>query len=342
MKRRKWVKTSFVLGSMLLVSTLIILGLSGAASAKVVELSLNHWFPSGSWFDKVIKDFAAEIEKQTSGQVKITIYPGGILTKVDQVYDGVVKGISDIGVAPVNITLGRFPLMEVIDLPIGLSSSWQGSHVASEIYKKFHPKEFAETRPLYFFSSVPQHFHTQKQINKLEDLKGLKIRSVPTCANIVESLGAIPVTMPITDVYTALQRGTVDGLVTSLEPLKTFRLAEVIRSTTICNLSVGVIYVTMNRDKWDSLSPAVKKIFDEVSEKFADITSRVFDENDLVGKNFSLSLGNKVITLPPEELKRWEEHYQPILNKWVAENEAKGLPARAVLDEVFKLKEKYR
>jgi TRAP-type C4-dicarboxylate transport system substrate-binding protein len=343
MRRRRWVTTGSVFGMVLFVAALSQLGTSEAAPAtKVIELSYNHFQPADGWFNKVVTDFAAEIEKRTNGQVKITIYPGGVLTKADQIYDGVVKDVSDIGASGAHYSPGRFPLMSVTELPYGARNSWQGGHIAWELYKKFRPKEYDDTHLLCLYSSTPAQFHTKKPVNKLEDLKGLKIRCAPANADMVEMLGGISVSMPMDESIMALQRGTVEGILTSLEPLKSFKLADVIKYTTEANIYVGPFFLTMNLDKWNSLPPEVKKIFEDVSEKWVDIVGRKWDENDIIGTDYSISLGNKVITLPPEELRRWQERLRPMLDKWVAEKEAKGLPARAALDEVFKLKEKYK
>jgi TRAP-type C4-dicarboxylate transport system substrate-binding protein len=340
MKGRKWVIKGFVFGMMFLFAALSSVGTSEAAPATI-NLSFNNYSPE-DWINKVFTNFGKDIEKGTNGQVKITLYPGGILTKADQVYEGVIKGISDIGRSELSYTFGRFPLMEVTYLPYGAHSARQASRITHEIYKKFRPKEFDETHPLYFFNAGPIQLHMIKEVNKLEDMKGLKIRVTPLASDMVKSLGAIPVAMPMPDCYEALRRGTVDGMVTSVEPLIGYKLAEVIKSTIKINYACGSFFVVMNRDKWNSLSPEIKKVFEEVSEKYPEITGGGFDENDEAGYKFSLSLGNKVITLPPEELKRWQACWQFQLDKWVKDKEAMGLPARAALDEVFKLQEKYK
>jgi len=343
MQGRKWVTKGFVFGMVLVVAALSQLGTSGAAPAtKVIELSFSHHEPAESWFNKLFMDFATEIEKRTNGQVKITVYPGAALLKPNQVYEGIIKGVADIGTSTCSYTPGRFPLTEVIDLPIGTRSSWQGSHIAWEIYKKFQPTEFEEAKLLYLWTSPSSHINTKKPVNKLEDMKGLKIRCAPGARPMMDALGAVPIGIPISDTYTGLERGTFDGTLGPYQVLKSFRLAEVIKYTTEAYFYAGYWFVSMNRDKWNSLSPELKKIFEEVSEKFVDISGRRNDEADLVGKALSLSLGNKVITLPSEELARWDEHFRPILDKWVAEKEAKGFPARAALNEVFSLQKKYK
>jgi TRAP-type C4-dicarboxylate transport system substrate-binding protein len=327
---------------MLFFCALFLAGASEAAPAKVMELSFNNYAPAENWINKVFTEWIKEIEKGTNGQVKITLFPGAILTKADQVYEGVIKGISDIGRSELSYTLGRFPLMEVTYLPYGANSSRQASRISQEIYKKFRPKEFDETQPLYFFNAGPIQLHMVKEVNKLEDMKGLKIRVTPLAADMVKALGATPVSMPMPDCYEALRRGVVDGMVTSVEPLVSWKLAEVIKSTIKINYGCGTFFVVMNTDKWNSLSPEAKKVFEEVSEKYVEICGQGFDDQDEAGYKASLSRGNKVITLPPEELKRWQARWRFQLEKWVNDKEAMGLPARAALDEVFKLQEKYK
>ena len=342
MKRRKWVTKGFVFGMVLVVAALYLSGTSEAAPAKVMELSFNNYAPAENWINKVFTNWGKEIENGTNGQVKITLFPGAVLTKADQVYDGVIKGISDIGRSELSYTLARFPLMEVTYLPYGAHSAQQASHITHEIYKKFRPKEFDDTKVLYFFNAGPLQLHMVKEVNKLEDMKGLKIRVTPLASDMAKALGAIPVAMPMPDSYEALRRGVVDGIITSVEPLISWKLAEVIKSTIKINYGCGNFFVVMNHDKWNSLSPEAKKVFEEVSEKYVEICGKGFDEQDEAGYKLSLSRGNKVITLPPEELKRWQERWQFVLEKWVNEKGAMGLPAKAALDEVLKLQEKYK
>jgi len=85
---------------------------------EVIELSYSIFFPPTHIQCKTAEDWAREIEERTDGQVKITVYPGGSLTKAPQVYEGVVNGISDLGMSCFAYTRGRFPFLEGLDLPI--------------------------------------------------------------------------------------------------------------------------------------------------------------------------------------------------------------------------------
>ena len=125
------------------------------------------------------------------------MFAGGTLTPADKCYDGVEKGISDIGMSVLGYTRGRFPLSEVIDLPLGYRSGAAATELVNAFYGKFQPKEFDSVKIMYFHAHGPGFLHTKKPVAKLEDLKGMKIRCTGLAAKIVTALGGIPVAMPM-------------------------------------------------------------------------------------------------------------------------------------------------
>ena len=134
-----------------------------------------------------------EVEKRTNGRVKITYFPNGTLTPAAQTYDNVVKGIADIGESVFGYTRGKFPMMAMIDLPLGYSSGVQSTGLINAYYNKFKPKELDEVKVLFVHAHGAGIVHTKKPVYKLEDLKGMKIRAEGTVVPIVEALGASPV-----------------------------------------------------------------------------------------------------------------------------------------------------
>ncbi len=109
------------------------------AQSKTVNLNYSIFFPPTHDQCKTGVSWAKEVEKRTNGRVKITVFPGGTLTKANQCYDGVVKGISDIGMSCFAYTRGRFPLMEAVDLPLGYPNGQVATHVATEFYNRMKP-----------------------------------------------------------------------------------------------------------------------------------------------------------------------------------------------------------
>src|SRR4030042_868962 len=149
-----------------------------------VKLNYSVFFPAPHKNAVLATEWAKEIGTRTNGKVQITVFPGGRLTPADKCYDGVVKGISDIGFSVLAYTRGKFPLTEVSDLPMGIKTGVVASKVINDYQKKFKPKEFDEVKVMYLHGHGPGILHTKKEVKTLQDLKGLKIRCTGLAAKI--------------------------------------------------------------------------------------------------------------------------------------------------------------
>lgn len=301
--------------------------------AKEVVLSYSIFFPPTHGHTLLATEWAKEIEKRTDGAVKINMFPGGTLTPADQCYDGVAKGISDIGMSVVSYVKGRFPLSEVIDMPLGYKSGLQVTRLCNAYYDKFKPKEFDDVKILYLHGHGPGIVHSKKPVEKLEDLKGMKIRCTGNSAKVVAALGAAPVAMPMNETYDALQKGVVEGVVAPIETLKFWKVGEVISSTTEnYGSSYSLLFfVAINKKKWDALPKETQEIIEKVSREWIDKTGQAWDDFDRQGREFTLQRGNKIIPLSKEEDERWTKLVQPVLGEYVTNAKAKGLPGDEAL-----------
>lgn len=313
------------------------------AQAKTVNLNYSIFFPPSHGQCKAGVSWANEVEKRTNGRVKINVYPGGTLTKANQCYDGVVKGISDIGMSCFAYTRGRFPLMEAVDLPNGYPNGQVATHVANEFYNRMKPEELSDVKVLYIHAHGPGLLHTKKPVKKMEDIKGMKIRSTGLSAKVVEALGGVPVAMPQPATYEALQKGVVEGTFAPIETLKGWKQGEVIKYTTECT-GVGyttAMFVVMNLEKWNSLSKDIQKTIEEISKEWVDVHGKVWDKGDAEGHDFTLSLGNEIIPLSEKENSRWVNAVKPIVDNFIKTAKEKNLPGDKAVAEVKKLITEY-
>ena len=332
-----------VLSVIFLLTAAITLG-SWTAAGAATSLTYSIFFPPTHAQTKAAESWAKEIEKRSAGNVKISLFPGGTLTPADQCYDGVVKGISDIGMSAFAYTRGRFPAMEALDLPLGYPNGRVATRVANEFYLSMKPKALENVKVLYLHAHGPGLLHTKKPVKKLDDLKGMKVRSTGFSAKVVEALGAVPVAMPQGETYEALSKGIVDGTIGPIEVLKGWKQGEVVKSTTDC-FDVGyttVFFVVMNLKKWNSLPPDTRKVLDDVSREWIDVHGKAWDEADKEGRAFTKSLGNQVIPLSAQESARWKKAVRPTIEEYVKNAEQKGVPGRKSVKEAESLIGKYR
>ena len=310
-----------------------LLAVPARAQQKPVDLTYSIFFPATHQNTVLATEWAKEIEKRTDGRVKITVFAGGTLTPADKCYDGVEKDISDIGMSVLGYTRGKFPLSEVIDLPLGYRSGAAATELVNAFYRKFAPKEFDNVKIMYLHAHGPGFLHTKNPVVKLADLKGMKIRCTGLAAKIVTALGGTPVAMPMGETYDALSRGVVDGSMGPQESLQGWKWGEVVKSSTECYGSAysTAFFVAMNKQKWDALPKDVQEIVGKVNEEWILKTGKSWDEMDKAGKEFATAKGNQIITLSAEEDAQWAKAVQPILDEYVKNMKDKGLPGAEAL-----------
>jgi TRAP-type C4-dicarboxylate transport system substrate-binding protein len=304
-----------------------------SAQTKPVEFSYSIFFPAPHKNTVLAAEWAKEIEKETKGRVKITLHPGGTLTSAANCYDGVVKGISDIGMSVLSYTRGKFPFSEVIDLPLGYSSGMSATRLINQYYQRFKPKELDEVKVLYLHAHGPGILHTKKAVSKLEDLKGMRIRCTGTAAKVVSALGGIPVAMPMGETYDALNRGMVEGSMAPIESLQGWKWGEVVKFSTESfgsAYSIG-FFVVMNKEKWNALSADIQKTIEKINKEWAEKTGKLWDEIDKAGREFSVKLGNKIISLSKEENQKWTQAVSPVLEEYVKAMKEKNLAGEEAL-----------
>jgi TRAP-type C4-dicarboxylate transport system substrate-binding protein len=320
--------------------SVLIVPFQGYAQEKVITLKVANWFPVAHKQTPLLESWGKDLEKRTNGRVKVNYYPAGTLVPAPQSYDAVTKGISDVGNHVLGYTVGRFPLTEVLDLPLGYPNNTVPTKLANAFYAKFQPKEFNDVKILWFHAQAPGIVHTKtKPITKLEDLKGMKMRTYGSNAKLMSLLGGTPVAMPMTDVYDALSRGVAEGLMCAYEATEGFRFGDQLKYSTenYATSYSAVFAIVMNKDKWNSLPPDIQKIIDTMSTEYIEKYAAMWDDIEISGKAYLVKRGNKINTLSKEEETKWVEKAQPIFDDYVKKMKEKGLPG----DEALKFARDY-
>ena len=311
-------------------------GLCGGAWAGTINLKLASFMaPNHVQHKQVIEPWAKKLSEMTGGKVKVTIFPASSLGKPPEHYDLAAKGIADIAFPILSYNPGRFNLTSVFELPFMFTTSEQVSVALWKVYEKYLQKEFKDVKVLWLFQHGPaQIFTTKKPVKTLADLNGMKIRcSNPFVNQSFTMLGATPVFMPVPSVYTALERGVIDGTAISYEGLVAFKQDDVVKYATTCTLYSLNMAIVMNKRKFDSLPPDVKKAIDETTGlAMCRKAGKAFDDAEIIDKKKAVAKGVQVLELPPAELAKWKEDSRKIWQQWAKDMNAKGLPGTAVLD----------
>jgi TRAP-type C4-dicarboxylate transport system substrate-binding protein len=273
--------------------------------------------------------------------VKIQTFPGGTLLPAKNIFDGVITGTADIGNFAMSYQPGRFPVSEAVDLPIGFSSARNASLALYDLLEKY-PKEFDKVKLLTVFTCPPADFMTIKAVRSLKDLKGMELAVSGTGAEAVKRLGGIPVAMPQSERPEALQKGVVKGVVSSMEVLKDLNYAAYCPYATDTNLFVVTFAVVMNKDKWTSMPPDVKKVLDDLRREQAEWTGKYVDDHVKEALDWSKQkYGHQVINLSAADKAQIPVLVKPMMEEYAKRVTAKGLPGEQILQDIYKLRDKY-
>ena len=302
-------KRTSLLGLAFLMAVVLCLSVT-QAGAETFKFRFAQITPATHpYYSAISLPWAKEIEKRTNGQVQITLYPAGTLVGGNVMYSSTVDGITDIGTSSFGWERGRHPMMDAFICVPGFPSATVAAKVANQVVRQFKLKELADTHLLYIHACAPMHMWTKTPVRSLEDLKGMEIRAGGPTGKLVKLLGGVPVSAPQSQAYEMLSKGIVKGSISSLDVLKGFRQAEVVKYVTLAYFHVAPFFVSMNLDKWNSLPSEIQKVFDEVSQEYIEISGAVWDKASEAGLQYAKDEGLEIINLSPEERARWHAAY---------------------------------
>jgi len=330
----------------------LIIGPLSSAGAQTAEVTLrvHHFLPTPSTTHKdFIEPWSRKVEAESGGRIKIEIYPSMQLGgKPPALYDQVRDGVVDIVWTLPGYTAGRFPTIEVFELPFMAASAEATSQAAHEFYEKHGREEFGDVHPLLVHVHAPGSLHMRnKEVKTLEDLKGLKVRAPTRMTNAaLEALGATPIGMPVPAVPESLARGVIDGAALPYEVTLPLKVHELTTSHTEIGgergLYTAVFLFAMNKARYDALPEDLRRVIDDNSgTALAKQIGRLWDAAEKPGRDAAVAQGASFYTIEGAELARWQAATAGVTQAWITERNAAGQNGQALVDEATALIAKY-
>lgn len=287
------------------------------------------------------KAWMSKVEKESGGRIKFEGYPAMQLggTPV-QLYDQAKDGVVDIVWTLPGNTAGRFPRVEVFELPFMMNNAEATSKSFWEYVQTMAPDEFKDTQVLALHVHGPGMFHTKdRQIKTAADLKGLKMRG-PTrqITKMLSYLGATPVGMPLPGIPDALSKGTIDGAVIPWEVVPSVKVQELTKFHSEFHPADGALYTTtfvmaMNKAKYNSLPPDLKKIIDNNSGlETSAWLGKVQQTGDIAGRQSAVDRKNTIYTIPSVDAQEFRRKSALVEVEWMEDMNKRGFDGRKLLD----------
>lgn len=315
------------------------LGASDIASAQEIPLKLSHGFPSvhGLQVD-FVGPWAEELSKRTNGRVKVSIFPAGSsFGALDRQLDQVKAGIVDLAMGLSVVPRDRMPRTGLMDLPFIAPDRAVANKALWSMTSTDLAKDYDGMKLLGLLVDCST-LHTVKQpVRTLDDIKGLRIR-VPSNlgGEMIRAAGGVPVAMPQGEIYENLERNVIDGAVTPWDVMQTLKLGEVVKFHTENYLFCGQLWFAMNKATYDGLPADVKKVVDDISgDNLIKGVDALYAKWTEAGKAAANKTGSTITKLSDEDIAKWKQAVQPVVEKYLADTAARGTPnIREVFDHL--------
>ena len=299
-----------------------------------------------SIYRKYAEGYVKNYIEEVIPRAKVTLFPDGTLTSAKELYPTLLKGVSDYSCMVSNWTPGVLPLDDLFSLPGLFPNQATSGAVVLELYRLYPEFLKAQDPKLHWLGTqvlMRADLHTTKPIRTVEELKGKVIACQDEkSARAMRALGASVSMLPGNDMYTAGERGVVDGVVVAWGSVDAWKLDEVYRYHTLISICPAVMNYYMTNKMWNKLTASEKQRLDllKLHIMYRTVTGNVYA---------SLKVRTKVKKDPKQEIIEWSpadivkmrKIFKPIWDKWAEEMEKKGYPGKSMLKDAIKLVDAY-
>jgi TRAP-type C4-dicarboxylate transport system substrate-binding protein len=297
----------------------LILCMAPTAGAKTVNWPLAILWPASNFSTQGTVQFAKMVGEKTGGQLQIKVHAGGSLGfKGPEMLKVIRDGLAPIGEMLLGYVAGTEPLMDFSTMPFLVANAGQAEKLGAiarpaveKVFDKWNQKM------LYWQFWPGAGLYSQKPINSLADLKGLKIRTFNAVSTAwVKAAGGNPVSMPWGDVYMAMSTGAIDALITSSTSGADGKFWEVMKYFTKLNFTFGYSAVTVNKKSLAGLTGDQRKAVLAVAKEMEKIQLKRSLESDKAASAKLIKNGIKISEMSPKFQKACAALCGPIWSEW--------------------------
>jgi TRAP-type C4-dicarboxylate transport system substrate-binding protein len=314
-------RREFLRNSGLMLGTAALAGIPGQLLAQDVNKWKYYYFTPPLHHDTVtMREYAKEVQQLTGNDLQITIYPGGELPyrppeAINIVRDRFVDGAGCVG----DFVAGTVPILNLTNLPMLVTDVDEMSQ-AMKTFLPYVNKEFEKrgVKLLFWhFNSQKCIFGRGKPVAGLDDLKGMKIRTfgVPD-SQFMKRLGATPVSMPNTEVPTAMQRGVMDAFIASAFFSVGSRWAELCDWAYLIDMTAIAVYEVVSVASVKNLSQSSAEVLFDTAKKYHVRWNKEIVALEKKSRAAMASKGKKMIPITPQDRSKAVEIIKPYWQEW--------------------------
>lgn len=287
-----------------------------------ITLRLATPWPPGDPPTVKCEEFAASFNARTDGKVTIEVHPGESLVKTQESMDAVRTGAVEMAGFPIGVFTSLDPRFAAAEVPFmynGVRADAAAQEYLQPMYNEFMPDKFNQ-KMLASFTCSGLEIGSTTPVKTLEDFEGMLIHSIsPVCSQVIEALGAAPVSAPFVEGYTVLEKKTCDATIVASMFMVIFKLYEVADYLTTGYIIPASLCVTVNMDAYDSLPKDIQKLLDEEGLKLQRDANEFFIGETDKNPKALVAEGMEHYVLPAAERARWRDVVWPVSEKIISD-----------------------
>jgi TRAP-type C4-dicarboxylate transport system substrate-binding protein len=324
---------------------LLLAAVGASAQDKPVTLKMSSWVPAQHPLNPALQAWADDIKKQSNGTISATLFPSEQLGKAFDHYDMARDGIADAAYVNPGYQPGRFPIFAAASLPFQAANAKGGSAAVDAWYRAYVAKEMKDVQFCFAFVHDPGSLHSRKKVVAPADVKGMKVRpATSTIAQMVTALGGTNVQSSAPEARDMLERGVADAITFPWGSLGLFGIDKVVTYHIDAPLYVTPFVWVLNKDKYNALSAAQKKVVDDhCTTEWAEKVASPWADFEAAGRTkIGGTAGHEMVKLTADQVDAWRRAVAPVTEQWSEGVKKAGADPKQVLDSLHQSLTKYK
>jgi TRAP-type C4-dicarboxylate transport system substrate-binding protein len=313
-----------------------LLAATAQAQDKLVTLKLSSWVPMQHPLNPALQAWAEDIKKESNGTITSTLFPSEQLGKAFDHYDMARDGIADAAYVNPGYQPGRFSIFAAASLPFLAANAKGGSAAVDAWYRAYAAKEMKDVQFCFAFVHDPGSFHSRKKVVSPTEIKGMKVRppATSTIGRMITLLGGTNVQSSAPEARDMIERGVADAITFPWGSLGLFGIDKVVTYHIDVPLYVTPFVWVLNKDKYNSLSAAQKKVIDaHCTTEWAEKIAAPWADFESAGKGKIAALpGHEMTKLAPDQLDAWRKAVAPVNEQWAKDLQKAGVDPKQAFD----------
>ena len=278
--------------------------------------------PNASIHTDLIQPWSEKVNKEGAGLLNVKVYVGYSLVDMRNTLDRVENGVADLAFCILGPVSSQFPKTLVATLPFEARNGHEAGLALQRLYDKgIIADEWTKVKPIAFGDFANLTYHTVPMVKTLDDLKGLKISVQDrTAGQTLEALGGTPISLPINEVYQALQRGTIQGTAIGWPAAVDFKLTDIAKHHLLESLGGASAIMIMNNNTYAKLSGKAKQVIDaNIGTGYTNLYNKVIDDTEHrnIDKVEHAMHDQTAIKLTAAQRELWKKRIEPVIDDWV-------------------------